>query len=174
MQNDSTAKATVRYALRPVWGSTAAFALATSLLGLIAYRRWALGAPHILLLTLGYAGLALSILYVAWTLVALAAGWALPTTALIRWFSIAQWMCRNEPFLPYVLLACAGLGVVAAWLRPLFNLAPAEQAKEEAAFRAFSGAGACSSRHAPSHSRSAACGPDWYGRVISTASRLQG
>jgi hypothetical protein len=137
VQNDSTAKATVRYALRPVWGSTAAFALATSLLGLIAYRRGALGAPHILLLTLGYAGLALSILYVAWTLVALAAGWALPTTALIRWFSIAQWMCRNEPFLPYVLLACVGLGVVAAWLRPLFNLAPAEQEKEEAAFRCF-------------------------------------
>jgi hypothetical protein len=136
VQNDSTARATVRYALRPVRWITVAFALATSLLGLIAYRRRALGAPHILLLTLGYGGAVLSILYVACTLVALAAGWALPTTALIRWSSIAQWMCRNEPFLPYVLLACAGLGVVTAWLRPLFNLAAVEEV-DGAAFRCF-------------------------------------
>ena len=137
VQNDSTAKATVRYSLRPLWGSTAVLSLATSLLGLIAYRRRVLAAPHILLLTLGYGGVVLSILYVACTLVALAAGWALPTTALIRWSSIAQWMYRNEPFLPFILLACAGFGVVTAWLRALFDLAPAEQAKEEAAFRCF-------------------------------------
>ncbi len=138
VQNDSKVKATVRYALRPIPGSTAVFALAASLLSVIAYRRRVLVTPHILLLALGYGGLVLSCLYLACTLFTFAAGWGLPTTALIRWSSIAQWMCRNESFLPYVLLACAGLGVVAAWFRPLFNLAATDQGYDDgAAFRRF-------------------------------------
>src|SRR5262249_40186561 len=45
-------------------------------------------------------------------------GWALPTTALIRWSSIAEWAARNEPMLGYVLLTCAGMGAVSAWVEP--------------------------------------------------------
>jgi hypothetical protein len=48
-------------------------------------------------------------------LYALATGWALPTTALLRWSPIAHWAAINEPYLGYLLLMLAGFGAVTTW-----------------------------------------------------------
>ena len=132
-----TTKATVRYALRPMpWEHCCICARSLSCLAYLLTDAALLESAHPAVNS-RLRGACSFVLYLACTLFALAAGWALPTTALIRWSPIAQWMSRNEPSLPYVLLACAGLGVAAAWLRPLFNLAEADQAKDGAALRVF-------------------------------------
>ncbi len=64
-------------------------------------------------------GLLGSAVYVASSFYALARGWALPTTALIRWSPIAYWAAKNEPYLGYLLLMCAGFGTIGAWLGSL-------------------------------------------------------
>jgi hypothetical protein len=74
------------------------------------------GTPHLILSGLCWASLAASALYVASSLYALAMGWALPTTALIRWSPVAEWAARNEPYFGYLLLMLAGAGTVAGWL----------------------------------------------------------
>jgi hypothetical protein len=47
---------------------------------------------------------------------AFAANWALPTTALIRGWPLAEWAALNEPYLPYFLLVLASFGAVTTWL----------------------------------------------------------
>jgi hypothetical protein len=128
VENTSATRATVRYSLRPARGIVLVSALASALLGWFAYRaaaeRWGvvvLRAPYVLLWVLGYVGLAASFLYITSGIYALLSGWALPTTALIRWSSIAEWAAHNEPLLGYVLLTCAGMGAVAAWIEPLVS-----------------------------------------------------
>jgi hypothetical protein len=75
--------------------------------------------PSLIMLGLCVLGLIGSVVYVASSLYALVTGWALPTTALIRWSSIAQWAASNEPYFGYVLLTCAGSGTIVAWLAGL-------------------------------------------------------
>ena len=78
-----------------------------------------LSLPFILLRVLGVAGTMASLLYVGCTIYAFLSGWALPTTALIRWSPIAEWAARWEPMLPNGLLWCAAIGAVAAWIASL-------------------------------------------------------
>ena len=78
-----------------------------------------LGVPYLILLSLCCLGLIASAVYVASSLYASATGWALPTTALIRWSPIAQWAAKNEPYLGYLLLMCAGFGTIVTWLGSL-------------------------------------------------------
>lgn len=73
-------------------------------------------APYLMLFALCGLGLIASVVYAAASFYALATGWALPTTALIRWSPIAQWAARNEPYLGYLLLMCTGFGVLVTWL----------------------------------------------------------
>ena len=137
VRNDAATKVTVRYSLKPLPGSAFLCVFAALFLGVISYSRNALGAPHILLQILGYGALLFSILYLSCTLLALVTGWALPTTAPILWSAAAEWLARHEPFVGHVLLASAGLGVAASWLRPVFNFVAEGQAQDQAAFRFF-------------------------------------
>ena len=57
-----------------------------------------LRAPYLILSMLCWAGLAASAVFVVASLYALATGWALPTTALIRWSPVAEWAANNEPY----------------------------------------------------------------------------
>jgi hypothetical protein len=61
-------------------------------------------------------GLAASAVYIGSSLYAWATGWALPTTALIRWSRSAQWAASNEPYFGYLLLMLAGIGTATTWL----------------------------------------------------------
>jgi hypothetical protein len=136
VENTSATRAVVRYSLRPIRESVPALTLASLLLGTLAYRRtrWGavvLRAPYFFLWTLGYLSLAASFLYITCSIYALWAGWALPTTALIRWSDIAGWAARAEPMLGYVVLACAGLGAVASWLKPLISKSTWKARREE-------------------------------------------
>jgi hypothetical protein len=138
--------ATIGYNVRPRAWVTLALAFSSMMLGGFLYggtlrrsarRYWTLASPvlrylerlltavvlrtpYLLLLGLCCLGLIGSAIYIASSLYALATGWALPTTALIRWSPIAQWAARNEPYLGYLLLACAGFGTIVTWLGP-FN-----------------------------------------------------
>jgi hypothetical protein len=69
------------------------------LAGLYAERPIAilLRTPYLIMLGLCCLGLIGSAVYVASSLYALATGWALPTTALIRWSPIAEWAASNGP-----------------------------------------------------------------------------
>jgi hypothetical protein len=75
-----------------------------------------LRTPYLILFGLCWVGLAASAVYVASSLYALATGWALPTTALIRWSPHVEWAARNEPYFGYLLLMLAGVGTAATWL----------------------------------------------------------
>src|SRR5687768_13256085 len=75
-----------------------------------------LRTPHFILGAFAFAALAASIVYLAASAYAFFAGWALPTTAALRWWSLGQWLARNEPYFAHVLLFCAGMGAVAYWL----------------------------------------------------------
>jgi hypothetical protein len=79
-------------------------------------RKLILKGPYLVLLGLGAIGLIGSAVYAASSLYALATGWALPTTALIRWWSVAEWVARNEAYFGYLLLMLAGVGTVTTWL----------------------------------------------------------
>jgi hypothetical protein len=72
--------------------------------------------PNLILLGLCFLGLISSVVYVISSLYALVTGWALPTTALIRWSSIAQWVAENEPYFGNAIVMCAGLGAASTWL----------------------------------------------------------
>ena len=78
-----------------------------------------LQTPYWMLAGLCYVALIASAVYIAVSLYALATGWAVPTTALIRWSPVAQWAARNEPYLGYLLVTCAGLGAIATWFAGL-------------------------------------------------------
>jgi hypothetical protein len=47
---------------------------------------------------------------------ALAAGWALPLTAPLRWFDLLAWVARGEPYLGDLVLGVAALGTLTTWL----------------------------------------------------------
>ena len=68
--------------------------------------------PYFLLFGLCCLGLAGSAAFIVASLYAWSTGWALPTTAIIRWSSTAAWAARNEIYLGYLLLTLAGLGTL--------------------------------------------------------------
>lgn len=138
VENTAETNVTISYPARPRRGLTLALVLLTALLGRFLYapavRRYAralrrainfLSAatpsyagriPSLVLLGLCSLGLISSLVYVASSLYASANGWALPTTALIRWSPIARWAAVNEPYLSYLLLTLAGIGASVSWL----------------------------------------------------------
>jgi hypothetical protein len=154
--------ATLRYSIRPRAWVTFALAILSALLGSLVYsmalrsfarRVWVLTlagqryaerpigvvlrAPYLILFGLCCVGLIGSAVYVASSLYALAAGWALPTTALIRWSPIAQWAASNEPYLGYLLLTCAGFGAIVTWLAGSYPQLRRSVEAEERMMRGF-------------------------------------
>ncbi|HEV7877788.1 hypothetical protein [Bradyrhizobium sp.] len=124
VKNGPDAIATFRYAVRPWLWVTFALVAASALLSwfvflkAFAYRHGAsiLTGAYLVLSGFCWAGLAASAIFVSCSLYALATGWALPTTALIRWSAIAHWAANNEPDLPYLILILAGLGTITTWV----------------------------------------------------------
>lgn len=131
VKNGPETMATLRYNVQPRSWLTYALAISSTLLGCLVYseslgsfaerlggrpRAAVLRAPYLILSGFCWAALGASVLHVASSLYALATGWALPTTALIRWSSLAQWAASNEPYFAYPLLMLAGLGTATTWL----------------------------------------------------------
>lgn len=129
IKNDSETIATVRYSLRPPPWLALALAISTILSWLLQYRTveslldalaraatLAVRIPYWTLLGLCCCALAASTAFVLSSLYAWATGWALPTTAIIRWSTAGQWAARNEPHFGYLLFAVAGFGAAATWL----------------------------------------------------------
>ncbi|MCP1750173.1 hypothetical protein [Bradyrhizobium elkanii] len=130
VKNDAAAVATLQYSVRPRTWVTAALAILTAMLGCFAYsgplgsfanrfgeqtKAVALRAPYWILAGLCGIALAASAAFVIASLYALTMGYALPTTALIRWSPIARWVASNEPLFGYPLLMLAGLGAATSW-----------------------------------------------------------
>ena len=125
--NTAETSVIVRYSILPRRGITASLLLASTCFWLLFYWRRIpafinqrgeaiVRAPYVLLHVFGYLGLAAALIYIACSLVALVEGWALPTTALIKWSPIALWLARHEPQFGFSLLVCAAFGTVATWL----------------------------------------------------------
>src|SRR5262249_31528233 len=146
VKNTSETRVTIEYTVRlraPLPFLTIAMAL---LLGVAGYGRQVataqirrrdsilrglLKAPIVLTRATGYLALLASCLYVACTVYAQFKGWALPTTALIRWSRLAEWAARKEPLAAYVLLTLAALGAISSWAAAAFpRHASAEQNDE--------------------------------------------
>jgi hypothetical protein len=123
--------ATIGYRLRPPLWFTFVLAASSAAFGWLLYNgalrtfvrtdQWRLTSLALRIpcwALLGFGGFALigSAAYILVSLYALATGWALPTSALIRWSSVGQWAARNEPYLGYLLLMCAGFGAITTWL----------------------------------------------------------
>jgi hypothetical protein len=82
-------------------------------------KPWALlvySVPYILVFGVCLLGLGASALFLGCGLYALTAGWALPTTAGIRWFPGLAWAARHELYFGWLLLSLAGLGTLTGWL----------------------------------------------------------
>lgn len=125
--NGPGTRALLRYSVRPPPYVALALVLLAGILGAAHYRRallrksvgsGLLRAPALLARGLGHLALCGSLVYLASSALALFAGWALPTTALMRWSGLAAWAGRNEPASSHALLMLAVLGSVAAWLAP--------------------------------------------------------
>jgi hypothetical protein len=131
VKNGPETIATLRYVVRPKVWVTSALAIVSALLGCLIYfealrslrrrlagqpRAFVLRIPYLILVGLCWVGLAASAVYIASSLYAWATGWALPTTALIRWSRSVQWAANNEPYFGYLLLMLAGVGTATTWL----------------------------------------------------------
>ena len=68
--------------------------------------------PYFALFGLCCLGLAASAALVVTSLYAWSTGWALPTTAIIRWSPAAAWAAHNEIYLGHLLLSLAELGTL--------------------------------------------------------------
>jgi hypothetical protein len=79
------------------------------------YGGFILKGPYLIVAAFCWAALLASAIFVGCSFYAWATGWALPTTALIRWSAIAQWAADDEPYLAYLLLTLAGVGTVTTW-----------------------------------------------------------
>ncbi len=114
--NTPATSVTIRYSVRPWWSVTVFLVSASAFLWLLLYPRPFVRAPYLLVRILVYVGLAASLIYIACSIGAIIAGWALPTTALIRWSPIAVWLAYHEPLFGFYLLAFAAFGTVGTWL----------------------------------------------------------
>ena len=90
--------------------------------------------PYLLLRIAGYLALTASLIYIASSIVALITGWALPTTALIRWSRVAVWLARHEMLFGFTLLACAAFGTIGMWSALLIPEGKLIIKREEIAF----------------------------------------
>jgi hypothetical protein len=75
-----------------------------------------LPVPYLMLVVLCCLGVAGFIVFLGASLYALANGWALPTTAPIRWFPIAEWAARSELYFGQLLFILATFGAFTNWL----------------------------------------------------------
>lgn len=137
LKNDAGTTASLRYSIRPRAWVTLTLIVLSVPLGWFLYERQlrstirglrritlygerpigiVLRASYLTLFGLCIIGAIGSAVYACSSVYALVTGWALPTTALIRWSPVAQWLARNEPYLGYVLLTCAGFGTVTTWI----------------------------------------------------------
>jgi hypothetical protein len=132
---------TLHYSVKPRLWITLTLLASTVLLGYVVYRDWLrrllrpvwvrassaaayaqrpisvlVKIPYWILFVLGCAGLIASVAFIVASLYAAMTGWAIPTTAPIHWFAIAEWAAKNERDFPYLLLNCAGIGAVLTWL----------------------------------------------------------
>ena len=189
VKNDSETIATLRYSVRPRRWVSFTLIFLSALLGwllnanavrLLARRyegRLAgavLRAPYLILFGFCGVGVTASAVYAASSLYAFAKGWALPTTALIRWSSIAAWAARNEPYLGYLLLMLAGLGTATMWLIGSSALRqPLVELNEQSLRRLLAW---CGFRSPPAllFFVSAQCGQAWSDRAISITQILGG
>jgi hypothetical protein len=131
VKNGPETIATLRYSVGPRAWVASALVILSALLGCFAYYRplesfvkrfgepskaVALRTPYLILIGFCWAALVASVVFIAVSLYALTTGWALPTTALVRWSPIAKWVANKEPYFAYPLLTLAGLGTVTTWL----------------------------------------------------------
>jgi hypothetical protein len=162
VQNSAETKVTFHYPVRPRPWVTLALAVCTALFGWLGYRSrfesllagvhartivtlarserraaFAFALPGLVLLGAGYAVLAAAIVFIATSIYAAATGWALPTTALIRWSALAEWAARNEPNTGHLLVALAAFGAIAAWLARLNPACQQAFERAEARLRQF-------------------------------------
>ena len=125
-ENQSTTRLKVRFPLQPRWGAAILLPLTCLALAVALYRpaftrvvlRWVpfLGRlPTALLSTVSALAAIACGIYAASVAYAWLSGWALPTTAIFRWSSAAQWLGRNEPMFGHLLIACAVFGFVIRW-----------------------------------------------------------
>jgi hypothetical protein len=144
VKNSPETIVTLHYSVRPRHWVTVTLAVFTVLFGFLGYGRklgsamarlrvrmseaigqaerptaFALRLPGLAMLGLGYTALAASIAYILTSLYAAATGWALPSTAPLRWSELAQWAARSEPYAGHLLATLAGVGAIAAWLAEL-------------------------------------------------------
>ena len=114
---------TLRYSVRPPIWVTWGLCFASALLGWSVFIRtfaaryggFILKGPYLVATAFCWAGLAASAIFIGCSFYAWATGWALPTTALIRWSAIGQWAADNEPYLAYLILTLAGVGTATTW-----------------------------------------------------------
>ncbi len=127
LQNDTRVQARMSYSLRPTRLTVWLLLFPTVTLGLLLYweaiaafleRRGkvVIVAPYWLARGLGYLGLAAIAILVASVAYAYVTGWALPTTAPLRWSATARWLAAHEPWLGQALIGVAALGAIATWL----------------------------------------------------------
>jgi hypothetical protein len=144
VKNGSETVVTLWYKIRPRLFVTLAVVLATIVLGFLLYsealrplaldfhnrvacaarraRRLTpilLAVPYVVSFGLGFLCLTGTVAFLGTSLYAWSAGWALPTTAPIRWSSWIEWAARNELYFGYLLLTLSGLGIVATWFSTL-------------------------------------------------------
>jgi hypothetical protein len=123
--------ATLRYSVRPRGWLTFTLVFLSTLLGWLGHANSvrslarrdkerlaaaALRTPYLMLFGLCGLGLTASAIFIASSLYAFATGWALPTTALLRWSPSARWAAGNESHLGQLLLMLSGFGTLVTWL----------------------------------------------------------
>ncbi|HZT87363.1 MAG TPA: hypothetical protein VFA12_05290 [Stellaceae bacterium] len=134
VENGPDAEAVLRYGLYPPAWAAPLLAVAAVLAGFVGYRRpvktaivrganspaarWLPAAPYLVLRGLIYAAAAAAVLYAAASVAALVSGWAMPTTAPIRWSRLARAAAGSERSGIYFLVALAAVGALATWLSP--------------------------------------------------------
>jgi hypothetical protein len=151
VENVAATTATLRYSVQPRPWVTLALLAPTVLLGWLLYREpvrafmadmptrrrierhaaMLLRATYLILFGLCGLGLIGAAMFVASSIHAYVAGWALPTTALVRWWPAAEWAASNEIYLPYLLLTLAGLGTLMIWLGGMGPAGQQQLARDE-------------------------------------------
>ena len=126
-ENQSTTRLKVRFSTRPRWGAGVLLPFIYLVLAITLYRPvftralsgWspALGRlPTALLGAVSALAVVACGTYAASVAYAWLSGWALPTTAIFRWSSTAEWLARQEPTFGHLLIACAVFGFVVRWV----------------------------------------------------------
>ena len=78
--------------------------------------------PFFILLVFIQIAIAAALVYLISIAVGMATGFALPTTALIRWSPLVRWLAKYDYDLIYILLASVALCVLAAWIAVILGV----------------------------------------------------